>query len=343
VLVREGITGCIGNTPILRTSALKPSGAGDLLLKLEGWNASGSVKARAAERMISQAEERGDLAPDQLVVEPSSGNLGLALAMVLGARGRSCALVVDPRMTAYSEGVMEAYGARVERISKPDERGSWQGSRLARARELQEQGAFLCYQYGNPDNPAAHYEGTGPEILEQLGQAPTVCVVGVSTGGQVSGIGRRLKEADADCRMVAVDVVGSSIFGGRYTPYRLRGLGLSWWPDNLDARYLDDAYRIDEEFAFLSALQLARHEGVCSGGAAGAIVAVAVREALVHGAESTVLAVIPERGDRYLAQFYDRQWLADLGYVTDLDVDTWVEACGRLAPVDPAAWRDGGR
>ncbi len=338
MLVTEGILGCVGNTPMLRPTGLRPPGGAEILLKLEGWNPSGSVKARAAVGMLAAAQERGDLQPGQQVVEPSSGNLGIALAMACAAKGITCNLVVDPRMTDYSMSVMRGYGARVKGVSEPDERGSWQGSRLRLARQIAEDsGAYICYQYGNPDNPAAHYHTTGQEIISQVGQCPDVCVVGVSTGGQLTGIGSRLKEA-GDCRMVAVDVDGSSIFGGQYHPYRLRGLGLSWWPDNLDAAALDDVYRLPEEFAFRSAMLLSRIGGIVSGGAAGAVLGVAVAEASRLGADRTVVAVIPELGDRYLNQFYDSQWRAELGYQGPPDPQPWFAECRDLEPLAKDSW-----
>jgi cysteine synthase len=339
MLVEDGIVGCIGQTPLLRLGRLRPPGGAEIVLKLEGWNASGSVKTRAAANMVRAATERGDRAPGQAVVEPSSGNLGIALAAYCASQDIRCSLVLDPRTTGFSDAVMNAYGARVERVTEPDERGSWQGSRLAKARRIvAEEGAFLCYQYGNPDNPAAHYAATGREVVEQLGRVPDVCVVGVSTGGQISGIGGRLKEA-GPCRMVAVDVEGSSIFGGSYQAYRLRGLGLSWWPDNLNPACVDVVYRIHEALAFQSARLLARTEGVFSGGAAGAIIAAAYAQAASLTPESTVVAIIPERGDRYLRQLYDDDWLADLGYEREANAATWIATCRSLAPLPEADWR----
>lgn len=336
MLIEEGIAGCIGSTPMLRLLAVRPAGCAELLAKLEGFNVTGSVKARAARHMLLAAERAGDLGPSQPVVEPSSGNLGLALAQLCATLDRECHLVVDPRMTAFSEGVMHAYGPQVHQVTEPDERGSWQGSRLSRARALvDEHAAYMCFQYGNPHNPEAHYETTGPEIVGQLAGTPSTCVVGVSTGGQASGIGRYLKEQDESVRVVVVDVEGSSIFGGSYRAYRLRGLGLSWWPQNLDRAVIDDAYVIDEELAFLSARMLARHEGICSGGAAGAVLAVGLREAARLKPDGSVVIVVPERGDRYLRQFHEDDWLETNGYRNDLALDAWVEACLRLEPIEP--------
>ncbi len=338
MFIGEGILGCIGNTPMMRLSGLRPPGGAEILLKLEGWNASGSVKARAAEGMLAAARQRGSLRDRQPVVEPSSGNLGIALAMVCAARGLDCTLVVDPRMTDYSTGVMTGYGAHVDCVREPDERGSWQASRLQLAREIaQVTDAYMCYQYGNPDNPATHYRTTGREIVDQLGRSPDACVVGVSTGGQLTGVGARLKE-DGQCRMVAVDVEGSSIFGGRYRPYRLRGLGLSWWPDNLDAAVIDAAYRLSEGFAFRSALLLARATGILSGGSAGAVLAVAVAEASRLTADKAVVAVIPEQGDRYLRQFYDPAWRSEFGFQGVPDPQRWFQECRDLRPLARCIW-----
>jgi cysteine synthase len=339
MFVGEGISGCIGATPMLRLLTLRPAGCAEIFAKLESFNVTGSVKARAARHMLTAAERTGKLDGSRPVVEPSSGNLGLALAQLCASRGYECHLVVDPRMTAYSEGVMNAYGPHVHEVVEPDERGSWQGSRLARARELvAAHDGYMCFQYGNPSNPQAHYETTGPEIVDQLGDTPCVCVIGVSTGGQASGIGRYLKEKDPDVRIVAVDVNGSCIFGGSYRAYRLRGLGLSWWPENLDGSVIDDAYVVDEELAFLSARLLARHAGICSGGAAGAIVAVGLREAARVEASGSVVVVIPERGDRYLRQFHDDDWLEANGYRGDFEVDTWIDTCLKLEPVE-RSWK----
>ncbi|GAA0615970.1 pyridoxal-phosphate dependent enzyme [Kutzneria viridogrisea] len=330
----------IGGTPLLAPSNLRIAGGADLLLKLEGFNASGSVKARPALNMIRAAQARGDLPPGRPVVEPSSGNLGLALAMVCGWLGIECHLVVDPRMTAYSRHVMQMYGATVHQVDQPDEKGSWQGSRLARALQVVEElGALLLLQYSNPDNAAAHESLTANEIIGQLGgRVPEVCVVGVSTGGQISGLGRAFRAAGLPTEMVAVDVQGSSIFGGDYQAYRLRGLGLSWWPGNLDGEVLTRAYRVPERLAFTTARVLARREQIVSGGAAGAVLSVALREASLLGPENLVLAIVAERGDRYLGQFYQSAWRIEHDLDEDLNEAPWLAKCLDLRPLD-GQWR----
>jgi cysteine synthase len=332
----------IGKTPLLLTSKLRPEGGADIALKLEGFNATGSVKVRAAYNMLTAARERGELPPGRGVVESSSGNLGRGLAMCCAVLGIECHLVVDRPTMDHSCEVMRLYGAHVHSVDAPDEHGSWVGSRLARAREIvAETGALLLYQYGNPDNPRAHELTTTPELLSQLdGQVPDVCVVGVGSGGQISGIGRGFRAAGHDVDMVAVDTEGSSIFGGSFRSHPwLRGLGLSWRPGNLDVSVISRVYRIPDRLAFTAARVLASREQVLSGASAGAVVSAAICEAAKLGPESLVLAVIPERGDRCLEEFYDADWRRQHGMDDPPDVTEWTRRCLELTPIDPK-WRD---
>jgi cysteine synthase len=288
---------------------------------------------RAALGMVRTAQRDGDLPPGRPLVEPSSGNLGIALAAICAAENIPCHLVVDPRMTPYSRDVMESYGATIHQVDVPDSRGSWQGSRLARARQVAaEVGGHMLIQYDNPANARAHEDTTGPEILAQLGQVPDVCVVGVSTGGTVTGVSRALRRAGAT-RIIAVDVEGSSIFGGTYRAYRLRGLGLSWWPGNLARDAFDEVYQVPEAVAFITAQVLARREGVLSGGSAGAVVAVAAAQAARLTRSDTVVAIVAEKGDRYLQTIFNPQWRQEYGYRDALDDTGWLEMVSALTPL----------
>lgn len=327
-MIIDDLLSSIGNTPLIRAEKIRPEGGAEIYFKLESYNLTGSVKARAARNMIIQAEREGLLSPNQKIVEPSSGNLGIALAAVCKELNRECILVVDPRMTSYTENIMRAYGARVEYVYEPDEYNSWQGSRLKRAKEIaEEENGYMCFQYANPNNPKAHYQSTGMEIIEQLGDSPDACVVGISTGGQITGTGKRLKDHNGNCKMIGVDVQGSSILGDKYVPYHLRGLGLSWWPLNLDPEVIDCMYQINEELAFNSSKILAKREGILSGGSAGAIVAATIKESLRLGPSKKIVAIIPERGDRYLNQFYNDDWLKNLNYRVELNFEEFVKKC----------------
>jgi cysteine synthase len=332
----------IGNTPLLMASNLRPEGGADIALKLEGFNATGSVKARTAYNLLTAARERGELPPGRAVVETSSGNLGRGLAMCCGIFGIECHLVVDPKITDYSRAIIKFSGAHVHSVDAPDEHGSWVASRLARAREIAaDSGALMLYQHGNPDNPRAHELTTAPELLSQLdGRVPDVCVVGVGSGGQISGLGRAFRAAGHDVEMVAVDIEGSSIFGGTHRTIQwVRGLGLSWWPDTLDGDVISRVYRLPARLAITSARMLASRQQLLSGGSAGAVVSVALREAAKLGPESLVLGIIAERGDRYLKEFYDADWRRQHGIDDPLDITEWTQRCMQLTPLDPK-WRD---
>jgi cysteine synthase len=326
--------GLIGQTPLFRASHLRTAGGAELLLKLEGVNLTGSLKVRAALEMVRAAQDAGELSAERPLVEPTSGNLGIALAAICAREGIPCHLVVDPRMTAYSWDVMATYGVTVHQVEEPDSRGSWQGSRLALARRIADEvGGHMLVQYDNEANPQAHEQATGPEILADLGQPPDVCVIGVSTGGTVTGVGRALKRAGST-RVIAVDVDGSSIFGGCYRAYRLRGLGLSWWPKNLAREAFDEVYSVSEDVAFTTAQLLAAREGVLTGGSGGAVVAVAAAEAARRSYAETVVAIVAERGDRYLQTVFDPAWRARYGYPDLVDEPTWLDMVSALAPLD---------
>jgi cysteine synthase len=279
------------------------------------------VKVRAALSMVRQAEADGRLAPGGTLVESSSGNMAVALAMVAATLGYRMVAVVDPRTTPVNRAMLRAYGARTELVTAADPAGGYQSVRLARARALAQEipGALLTYQYGNPANPAAHEDTTGPEILRALGAAPDCVVAGVSSGGQVSGIGRALKRAAPGVQVCGADVRGSVVFGGTWAPHLVRGVGLSWVPDNLDPAAVDEAYLVDDELSFAASRLLARHEGILAGGSAGLVLAVALRKAGELGAGRSVVAVLADAGEKYLDQFYDDAWCAEHG----LDLRSW--------------------
>ncbi|HSV68035.1 MAG TPA: cysteine synthase family protein [Mycobacteriales bacterium] len=315
----ESILHAIGGTPLVRLRTVPAPGSATVYAKLEGRNPTGSVKVRAALGMVRQAEADGRLRPGGVLVESSSGNMAVALAMVAAALGYQMIAVIDPRTTPVNRAMLRAYGARTELVTEPDAAGGYQTVRLARARELARSlpTAVLTYQYGNPANPRAHAETTGPEILRALGGAPDCVVAGVSSGGQVSGIGRVLRPAGS--RVCAADTVGSSIFGARWAPHLVRGVGLSWTPENLDPSVVDEAYAVPDELSFAAARLLAAHEGILAGGSSGLVLAVALATARELGPGRTVVAVLADRGEKYLDQFYDDRWCAEHG----LDLAGW--------------------
>jgi 2,3-diaminopropionate biosynthesis protein SbnA len=317
----ESILDAVGGSPLVRLRTVPAPGSAEVWAKVEGRNPTGSVKVRAALSMVRRAEAEGRLAPGGTLVESSSGNMAVALAMVAAACGYTLVAVIDPTTTPVNRAMLRAYGARTETVTRTDPHGGYQSVRLARARALAGQlpGAVLTHQYGNPANPAAHEDSTGPEIVRALGAAPDCVVAGVSSGGQVSGIGRALRRAGAGTVVCGADVRGSVLFGGSWAPHLVRGVGLSWVPENLDTSVLDEAYVLGDELSFAAARLLARHEGILAGGSSGLVLAVALRKAAELGPGRTVVAVLPDRGEKYLDQFYDDAWCAERG----LDLRGW--------------------
>lgn len=325
-----------GGTPMVRLRRLKPPEAATVLLKLEGFNPTGSVKFRAALEMIRRAEAEGKLRPGGTIVEPSSGNLAVALAAVGAAKRYSVITVLDPRVSRTNMATITAFGGRTVIVNERDERGAWQGTRLAKARELVSEipDAYMCYQYGNPANPKAHEESTAPEILRDVGDTAIDCaVIGISTAGQVTGIGRGLKKANPNTEVVAVDSSGSVIFGGAYESYSLRGLGLSWVPENLDWNVVDEGYKVTDAQAFSAARVLAQREGILCGASSGAVLLVALRKAMTYGATKTVLAVLPDRGEKYFDQFYNDDWMQEHGFPLSVSPADLLTTARDLSPV----------
>ena len=283
---------------------------------MEGFNPCGSVKDRPALNMIVQAEGRGELRPGGVIVESTSGNLGVALAMISASRGYRCIIVVDPRTSHHNVAMMKAFGAEIDMVTKKNPHdGTYQEARIERARFLAESipGAFMPWQYGNPDNPSSHVHNTASEILTAFWNGPDVVVVPVSTAGQLSGIGRGLRNRNAKSLVCGVDVEGSVVFGGKKSPTAVTGMGLGWVPDNLDARVVDEAYKVSAKLCFGMVRNIASRKGVLLGGASGAAIFVAMSKALQLNSSKTVLAICPDRGEKYLEEFYDDAWLCDRG------------------------------
>lgn len=326
-----------GGTPLVPLRRLAVPGGAQVYLKLERFNPGGSVKFRAALNMVRDAIRQGRLGKGGTIVESSSGNLGIALAMIGAAMGFRVVIVVDPRATATTRAVLQALGAEVVPVEQADPAGGFQVGRLARATELAAAipGAVLLDQYANPANPQA-YQAIARELVADLGRWPDHLVVAVSTAGQVSGLGAAVKEASPETQVIAVHPVGSAVFGEAWQGYLVRGPGLSWTPENLDDRVVDEVYQVSDEVAFAGARLLARHDGVLAGGSSGLVLAVALRMAARLGPTRTVVGISPDGGEKYLDEFYDDQWLARHG----LDLRDWtVDRLHRAAlGLTPSAW-----
>jgi cysteine synthase len=308
------LTDYIGGTPVVETHRLLHPGEGTLLLKLEMFNPTGSVKDRAADAIVRQAEADGRVAPGGTLVEATSGNFGRSLAMIGATRGYRVVLVVDPKTPDESLRYVRALGAEIVMVDEVDARGSYQAARRRRAAELAASidGAFNTNQYDNPANAASHYSTTAREILADVPDLD-VLVAAASTGGHVSGVGVALKESKPGLEVVAVDAGGSALFCDGHSAYAMRGVGLSWQPGNLNHEVIDRVQLVSDEEAFAACRVLARREGIPVGESGGAVVFASLACAMAQPGRR-VLGIIADGAANYLRDgAYDDPWLGSRG------------------------------
>ncbi len=314
--IAESVLDLVGGTPMVR---LRRVGAGlpcPVVAKLETTNPGGSVKDRPAIAMIDDAERRGLLAPGGTIIEPTSGNTGVGLAMVAAQRGYSCVFVMTDKVSPEKVALLRAYGAEVivcPVAVPPEDPQSYYSvaARLTRERP----GAFRPDQYSNPANPAAHEATTGPEIWRQTAGRVTHFVAGAGTGGTISGVGRYLKSVRPDVRIVAADPEGSVYSGGSGRPYLVEGIGEDFWPSTYDPSVVDEVIAISDRDSFMMARRVAREEGLLIGGSCGTAVAAALQVAARCRAEDLVVVLIPDSGRGYLSRVFDDDWLARYGFL----------------------------
>ena len=294
----DSILELIGNTPLVHLRKLPPKGAAKVLAKLEAFNPGGSVKDRIAKAMIEHAEASGMLEPSGTIIEPTSGNTGIGLAMVAAVKGYPLILVMPDTVTAERSALMRAYGAQV--MLTPGEKGM-KGA-IALAEELaREHGYFMPLQFSNPANPEVHRRTTAVEILAQAGHLDAF-VAGVGTGGTVTGTGEILKDTLPHIQVVAVEPAGSPVLsGGAPGKHKIQGIGAGFVPDVLNAGTIDEIIQVTDENAALTTRRLAREEGILVGISSGATAWAAVQIAQRLGRGKVVVAVLADTGERYLS------------------------------------------
>ena len=301
--IYDHITDLIGRTPLLRLTNYSQTHSipATLLAKLECFNPAGSAKDRVAVSMIDDAEKQGLLAPGGMIIEPTSGNTGIGLAMAAAARGYRCVLVMPDTMSVERRNLLAAYGAQVELT--PGALGM-QGC-IQRAEELHRQtpNSIITGQFVNPANPAAHYATTGPEIWADTDGQVDIFVAGVGTGGTITGVGRYLKERDPSVRIVGLEPSDSPLLTkGVAGPHPLQGIGANFVPEILDLNLIDEIIPVTGEDAYRTGRELARHEGVLVGITSGAAVWAAAQLAQrPENAGKTIVALLPDSGERYLS------------------------------------------
>lgn len=312
-MLHSDVLSVIGNTPLVRldrvTRGLRATVAG----KLEMLNPGGSSKDRIGVRMLEEAERRGWLQPGGTIVEPTSGNTGVGLAMAAAVKGYHCVFVMPDKVSTEKAAVLRAYGAEVVTVSH-DAPESYDRVADRLTRELP--GAFQPNQYFNPLNPRAHYESTGPEIWSQTEGQVTHLVAGVGTGGTISGAARYLKERNAAIRVIGADPE-DSIYSDpdNLRSSKVEGIGKDFWPETLDRALVDAFFRVSDRDSFLMARRVTREEGILLGGSGGSAVWAALQVARREDHPDTLIAVIlPDSGRSYLSKLYNDAWMRENGF-----------------------------
>ncbi|NYI89515.1 cystathionine beta-synthase [Amycolatopsis endophytica] len=314
----EHIVDLVGDTPLVKLNSLTEGLAPLVLAKVEYFNPGGSVKDRIALRMVEAAEASGELRPGGTIVEPTSGNTGVGLAMVAQRKGYECVFVCPDKVSEDKRNVLKAYGARVvvcPTAVPPEHPDSYYSVSDRLVTEIE--GAWKPNQYANKENPASHYHSTGPEIWEQTEGRITHFVAGVGTGGTISGTGRYLKEAShGRVKVVGADPEGSVYSGGTGRPYLVEGVGEDFWPDTYDRDIADEIIAISDAESFAITRRLALEEGLLVGGSCGMAVAGALKLAERLGPDDVIVVLLPDGGRGYLGKVFNDQWMAGYGFLS---------------------------
>ncbi len=319
--IAQHISDLIGGTPLVRLNCVVPKGAGTVAAKIEYLNPGGSSKDRIAVKMIDAAEASGQLKPGGTIVEPTSGNTGVGLALVAQRRGYKCVFVCPDKVSEDKRNVLLAYGAEVvvcPTAVPPDDPDSYYSVSDRLVEEID--GAWKPDQYANPEGPASHYATTGPEIWADTDGKVTHFVAGIGTGGTITGAGRYLKEVsggrpEGRVRIVGADPEGSVYSGGSGRPYLVEGVGEDFWPDAYDRTVPDEVIAVSDSDSFDMTRRLAREEAMLVGGSCGMAVVAALKVAEEAGPDALVVVLLPDGGRGYMSKIFNDAWMSSYGFL----------------------------
>lgn len=330
----------IGNTPLIELRNTTASTEGRLLFKYERGNPGGSIKDRPALFIVTEAEKRGLLKPGGTIIESSSGNFGISLAMIGAAKGYRVIILVDPKTTATNLALLKCFGAEVVIVTEQDDSGSYHKTRISLANKLADEipDAFRPDQCFNLLNSTAHYQGTAREIFADCPDNIAAIVAAVSTGGQLGGISRYTKTYRPDVKVIGVDAVGYSIFGGESHSYLIPGIGLAWTPCNVAVENIDSVYKVTDEAAFVAARCFTRNEGILMGPSSGACALVALTIAKQLSPLDCVVCIISDGGERYIQTLFNDTWMQTNHFSTETGLEKLLELTKEVVPwsVHPA-------
>jgi cystathionine beta-synthase len=315
--ILDSILDAVGGTPVVRLKRIARGVPCEVLAKCEYLNPGGSVKDRIGVRMVIEAERSGRIQPGDTLIEPTSGNTGIGMALAAAVRGYRMIITMPEKMSREKQVTLEALGAEI--IRTPTE-AAWDSpeSHIGVAKRLKEilPNSHILDQYNNPDNPLAHYHGTGAEIVRQCGKRLDAVVMTAGTGGTLSGVARKLKEEIPGCRIVGVDPEGSILAGpGEIKSYKVEGIGYDFIPAVLDTKLVDEWIKSNDRDSFLTARRLIRQEGLLCGGSSGSAVWAALKVAAKMKPGQRVLTILPDSIRNYMTKFVDPQWMRENRFV----------------------------